>query len=61
MPDALYVDGSYDGYILGGNITQENCTFGQGGKAPILSGRRLGYDVEKSKLEEYTHGQCDCL
>jgi L-Ala-D/L-Glu epimerase len=61
MPDALYVDGSYDGYILAGNITRENCTFGHGGKAPVLTGRRLGYDVEKKKLEAFATGQKNCL
>ena len=61
MPDALYVDGSYDAYILAGNITRESYTFGHEGKAPIITGRRLGYDVEKAKLKEYSNGQCDCL
>jgi L-Ala-D/L-Glu epimerase len=61
MPDALYVDGSYDGYILAGNITRENCTFGPGGKAPVLRGRGLGFEVDAEKLEEYTTGRCDCL
>jgi L-Ala-D/L-Glu epimerase len=61
MPEALYVDGSYDGYILAGNITRENCTFGHGGKAPVLTGRRLGYDVEKEKLDAYATGREDCL
>jgi L-Ala-D/L-Glu epimerase len=61
MPEAIYVDGSYDGYILGGNITAESYTFGREGKAPVITGRRLGYEVEKSKLEEFATGQCVCL
>jgi L-alanine-DL-glutamate epimerase-like enolase superfamily enzyme len=61
MPDALYVDGSYDAYLLAGNITRENYTFGPEGKAPILTGKRLGYDVEKAKLQEYANGQLNCL
>jgi muconate cycloisomerase len=61
MPDAVYVDGSYDGYILSGNITTESFTFGRGGKAPVLRGHRLGYEVDESKLKEYALGQCTCL
>jgi muconate cycloisomerase len=61
MPDALYVDGSYDGYIFAGNITRENYTFGHGGKAPVITGRRLGYDVDKEKLETYTTGRESCF
>ena len=61
MPDALYVDGSYDGYILSGNITTENYTFGHGGKAPVVSGRRLGYTVDEAMLKEFENGQRTCL
>ena len=61
MPDALYVDGSYDGHILAGNITTENFTFGIGGRAPVITGRRLGFEVNQAKLEEYSNGQRACL
>ena len=61
MPEAKYVDGSYDGYILAGNITCENYTFGHMGKAPVITGRRLGYAIDTAKLQEYARGCNDCL
>jgi muconate cycloisomerase len=61
MPDARYVDGSYDGFILAGNITTESFTFGTGGRAPVITGRRCGYEVDEGKLKEYSDGQCACL
>ena len=61
MPDALYVDGSYDEHLLSGNITTENFTFGIGGRAPVITGRRLGFEVDRAKLEEYSNDERACL
>jgi L-alanine-DL-glutamate epimerase-like enolase superfamily enzyme len=61
LPDARYVDGSYDGYILSGNVTTESFTFGTGGRAPVITGNGCGYDVDEAKLEEYANGQLACF
>ncbi|OEU58228.1 MAG: hypothetical protein BA871_16055, partial [Desulfuromonadales bacterium C00003096] len=38
LPKAVYVDGSYDSYLLSENITSENFSFGFGGVAEIIRG-----------------------
>jgi muconate cycloisomerase len=49
--DALYYDGSYDDYLLKENITQENVSFGVGGKASSLEGPGLGVNINRHSLE----------
>ena len=46
MKNPAYVDGSFDDYILSANITEKSYTFGKGGKAPVISGKGIGYDVD---------------
>ena len=48
--DAVTYDGSYDRFILKENITEEDVTFGLGGKAGPLDGHGLGVTVESEKL-----------
>ena len=48
--DAVYYDGSYDAFLLKENITFDNVSFGQGGKAGLLKGPGLGVKVNKQKL-----------
>src|SRR4030043_58842 len=48
--DAVYYDGSYDAFLLKENITFDNVSFGQGGKAGLLKGSGLGVKVNKQKL-----------
>jgi L-alanine-DL-glutamate epimerase-like enolase superfamily enzyme len=48
--DALTYDGSYDRFMLKENITEEDVTFGPGGKAGPLDGHGLGVTVKSEKL-----------
>ncbi len=50
IPNAQYVDGSYDEYLLSENITTENFTFGKGGLAPIIRGKGIGFQVDEKQL-----------
>jgi len=48
--DAVTYDGSYDRFMLAKNITEEDVTFGLGGKAGPLDGHGLGVTVKSEKL-----------
>ena len=48
--DAVTYDGSYDRFMLKENITEEDVTFGPGGKAGPLGGYGLGVTVKNEKL-----------
>jgi L-alanine-DL-glutamate epimerase-like enolase superfamily enzyme len=48
--DAVSWDGSYDRFMLKENITEEDVTFGPGGKAGPLGGHGLGVTVKSEKL-----------
>jgi L-alanine-DL-glutamate epimerase-like enolase superfamily enzyme len=48
--DAVTYDGSYDRFMLKENITEEDVTFGPGGKAGPLGGYGLGVTVKSEKL-----------
>lgn len=50
MENPVYIDGSFDDFILSDNITDESFTFGTGGKASIISGKHIGYTVDAKKL-----------
>jgi muconate cycloisomerase len=50
MKNPVYIDGSFDDYLLSDNITTESYTFGNGGKAPVITGKKMGYDIDISKL-----------
>ena len=53
--DALYYDGSYDEFLLKENITKENVTFGQGGKAGPLPGPGLGIEINMQNLKQLSN------
>lgn len=61
LPKALYVDGSYDNYLLSENITTENVTFGFGGVAEIIRGQGLGFIIDETRLERLSIGKTRCL
>ncbi|MBW1927740.1 MAG: hypothetical protein JRJ13_01120 [Deltaproteobacteria bacterium] len=48
--DAVYVDGSYDAFLLKENITTEDVSFGLGGEAGPLLGNGLGVEVEPDRI-----------
>ena len=50
MENPVYIDGSFDDYLLSDNITKESYTFSTGGKAPVISGKHIGYAVDEKKL-----------
>ncbi len=54
--DAVYYDGSYDEYLLKENITQEDVSFGIGGKGGSLKGPGLGVQVNRHGLEYLCDG-----
>jgi L-alanine-DL-glutamate epimerase-like enolase superfamily enzyme len=54
--DALYHDGSYDQFLLKENVTKQNVSFGQGGKAGPLGGYGLGVEVSRSSLRRLSFG-----
>jgi L-alanine-DL-glutamate epimerase-like enolase superfamily enzyme len=56
--DAVTYDGSYDRFMLKENITEEDVTFGQGGKAGPLGGHGLGVTVSSEKLSRLSNFSC---
>ena len=61
LPKAVYVDGSYDSYLLSENITSENFSFGFGGVAEIIRGQGLGFIVDETRLGRLSIGKTGCL
>jgi muconate cycloisomerase len=61
LPKAVYVDGSYDSYLLSENITSENFSFGFGGVAEIIRGQGLGFVVDETRLGRLSIGKTGCL
>jgi muconate cycloisomerase len=61
LPKTVYVDGSYDSYLLSENITSENFSFGFGGMAEIIRGQGLGFIVDETKLGRLSIGKSGCL
>lgn len=49
--DAVYHDGSYDEFLLKENTTDENVSFGSGGKAGPLKEPGLGVNGSRNKIE----------
>jgi L-alanine-DL-glutamate epimerase-like enolase superfamily enzyme len=49
-----YIEGSYDRHILAANVTEQDLTFGYGGRARPLEGAGLGVDVCPDALEAIT-------
>jgi len=61
LPKAVYVDGSYDSYLLSENITTENFSFGFGGVAEIIRGQGSGFIVDETRLGMLSIGKARCL
>jgi len=61
LPKTVYVDGSYDSYLLSENITSENLSFGFGGVAEIIRGQGLGFIVDETRLWRLSIGKTQCL
>jgi L-alanine-DL-glutamate epimerase-like enolase superfamily enzyme len=49
-----YLEGSYDRYLFRQRLTNEDMTFGYGGRAPRLTGPGLGVTINPTVLEEVT-------
>lgn len=49
-----YVEGSYDRHLFQRLLTNEDVTFGYGGRAPALTGPGLGVTVNERVLQEVT-------
>jgi len=54
--DALYVDGSYDKFLLKENITLDDVSFGAGGLAGPLTGPGLGVRANPQQIERLSRG-----
>jgi L-alanine-DL-glutamate epimerase-like enolase superfamily enzyme len=50
LPDAVYVEGSYDDFLLSDNVTTRSFGFGPGGNAPVIRGHGVGFQVDEEKL-----------
>jgi len=55
--DAVYYDGSYDEFLLKENVTFENVSFGEEGKAGPLNSPGLGVTVSPQRLKNISY---DC-
>jgi L-Ala-D/L-Glu epimerase / N-acetyl-D-glutamate racemase len=55
--DAVYYDGSYDEFLLKENVTFENVSFGEEGKADPLNSPGLGISVSPQRLKNISY---DC-
>ena len=55
--DAVYYDGSYDEFLLKENVTFENVSFGEAGKAGPLNSPGLGVNVSPQRLKNMSY---DC-
>ncbi len=60
LPDPIYSDGSYDRFLLSGNITAEDITFGPKGMAPVLRGNGIGITVDPGKLSRFLEEERRC-
>jgi len=49
-----YLEGSYDRYLFRRLVTNEDITFGYGGRAPALAGPGLGVTIATAGLAEFT-------
>ena len=52
--DLLYLEGSYDRHLLRRRLTEEDITFGRGGRARRLRGPGRGVTVRRAELETDT-------
>ena len=50
MRDICYLEGSYDRHLLKELVTNEDITFGYGGRASALTGPGLGVTINRASL-----------
>ena len=55
LEDLVFVEGSYGSLLLKEDLSENNITFGQGGKAPALQGPGLGVKVSEERLRKYAY------
>ena len=55
LEDLLYAEGSYGSLLLKEDVSENDITLGQEGKAPVLKGPGLGVKVCEDRLREYAH------
>ncbi len=61
MKQPEYVDGSFDSHLLSGNITVDDLSFGEGGKAGIIRNSGIGFKIDQNKLEGFTCERNRCF
>jgi len=59
LPDARYLEGSYDRFLLEMNLTTRPVSFGYGGRARPLTGPGLGVEVSETALNHMTVSRVD--
>lgn len=60
MGEPVYVDGSFDEYLLSDNVTVSNLTFRRGGRAEVIRGEGIGFTVDENAIGRlaYEHRAC---
>jgi muconate cycloisomerase len=61
LRDPAYVEGYYDDELLSENVTTESFGFGPQGRAPIVRGRRIGYEVDGARLARLAVARASCF
>ncbi|MBI3461519.1 MAG: dipeptide epimerase [Planctomycetes bacterium] len=54
VADIRFLEGSYDRHLVTERLTQEDVTFGYGGRAPALHGFGLGVSIDEQALARVT-------
>ena len=57
MANVRYVEGSYDRYLFRRLLTNEDITFGYGGRGPAITAPGLGVTVDDAVLRELATGR----
>jgi hypothetical protein len=57
LPRAVYLEGGYDDVLLAGNVTTQSFGFGPGGRAEIVRGRGIGFEVDDQKLAKFSRAR----
>jgi muconate cycloisomerase len=60
VADIRYWEGSYDRHLFHQLLTNEDITFGYGGRAPALTGAGLGVTVNEQVLRNVTRREVHC-
>jgi len=57
LPRAVYLEGGYDDVLLAGNVTTRSFGFGPGGRAEIVRGSGMGFEVDEQKLAKFSRAR----